>query len=486
MLYRQFCYIAGIDAKTLSECPTTDKLWATHLGFSLTLAFLFVSGITFHATGYVISNVLMRVAIAVVIALTVFMFDRALYQSDWFTQGAFRISAIDSQHFSLAAFWKFLRVTIRLTISFALALVLSVFLELAIFSDTITDKVKQDHLIANRAIFERIRDFEAQRKDEIDERQRNIKALVMIYEQEIKGEVPLDPATRTQFEYYETQKRQLDQQQQELRAQLRSVKEQVTAFQEDMNAEELGQKFRQSSSGKAGLGPKFTFAKKQKTLYEEKATNIELQLVELSARIQLAAENQRRLLMDAVAARNRDRSVADEKRAELYDRIDHAKREVKEMEETRIQRIEAFRMAALNSPEFQKFKDDPLSRMTAYQQLQNDPKDGPTIIHFSWMTKLFVIFLEVVPVLAKMFFSPPSVYAAKIQAIVEREGEKARLEKDKEILIDQKAVLEKERELTEEREELDEALRKRQRADMIQEEILTEFPRGGTPGTAAS
>jgi hypothetical protein len=46
------------------------------------------------------------------------------------------------------------------------------------------------------------------------------------------------------------------------------------------------------------------------------------------------------------------------------------------------------------------------------------------------MTKLLVIFLEVVPVVAKMFFSPPSVYAARIQAQVEREGARARREND--------------------------------------------------------
>ena len=46
-----------------------------------------VLGITFHATGYVIANPWLRLLAAAVVALTVFMFDRALYQSDWFVQG---------------------------------------------------------------------------------------------------------------------------------------------------------------------------------------------------------------------------------------------------------------------------------------------------------------------------------------------------------------------------------------------------------------
>src|SRR5262249_3554930 len=66
------------------------------------------------------------------------------------------------------------------------------------------------------------------------------------------------------------------------------------------------------------------------------------------------------------------------------------------------------------------------ARMRVYQELKNDPRDGATIVWFSWMTKLLVIFLEVVPVVAKMFFSPPSAYAARIQAQVEREMVRAR------------------------------------------------------------
>ena len=43
---------------------------------------------------------------------------------------------------------------------------------------------------------------------------------------------------------------------------------------------------------------------------------------------------------------------------------------------------------------------------------------------------MLVIFLEVVPVVAKMFFSPPSAYAARIQAQVEREMVRARQESE--------------------------------------------------------
>ena len=90
MIQRVLWHIAGVDRETLATCPATDKVWATHLGFSLLLSFTVVLGISFHATGYVIADVWMRLTAAAVVALTVFMFDRALYQSDWFYQGSLR------------------------------------------------------------------------------------------------------------------------------------------------------------------------------------------------------------------------------------------------------------------------------------------------------------------------------------------------------------------------------------------------------------
>ena len=89
MILRTLCHIAGVDRETLLTCPMTDRLWVAHLGFSLFLSFAVVFAITFHATGYVIADVWLRSIAALVVALTVVLFDRALYQSDWFSQGAF-------------------------------------------------------------------------------------------------------------------------------------------------------------------------------------------------------------------------------------------------------------------------------------------------------------------------------------------------------------------------------------------------------------
>ena len=142
MFQRFLSFIAGVDRKTLAGCPATDKMWATHLGLSLLLSFTVVFGVTLHATGYMIGAIWMRLAIALVVAMTVLMFDRALCQSDWFSQGTLRSPGADKQTIAEArqSVWRFTRVAMRLALSLGLAWVIAMFLELAIFSGTINER----------------------------------------------------------------------------------------------------------------------------------------------------------------------------------------------------------------------------------------------------------------------------------------------------------------------------------------------------------
>ena len=434
MIRRALWHIAGIDREILSTCPVTDKLWATHLGFALCLSFIVILGITFHATGYVVENVWLRLLTATVVALTVFMFDRALYQSDWFYQGIFRQPDSDSGSQGRAELGRsvrrFLRITMRLTISFGLAWIIALFLELAIFSDTITEKLKSDYLAANQSIFDKIQKYEAQLDREIAERRSNLSALEALFRRERTATIKSDAATSAQLEGYEQQIRAGDEQvraldapERELHTELRQIEEKITSYAVDMNAEELGRQINPTNSGRAGAGPRYEFAKRQRDFYETQRQARERDIAQLHARREELRADRRRISAEAAARREQDRTAARNYRDELQSQIDSARTELKGLEVSRFARIEEFRRKELSG---QKQKDDPLARMTAYQELKNDPKDGATIIWFSWMTKLLVIFLEVVPVVAKMFFSPPSVYAARIQAEVARQSARAR------------------------------------------------------------
>ena len=432
MFQRALVAIAGVDRDTLKTCPATDKLWAAHLGFALVLSFVVVLGISFHATGYMIADPWMRGAVSLVIALTVFMFDRALYQSDWFYQGFLwspgRGAEADASGGRSAR--RFLRIAIRLSMSFGLAWVIAVFLELAIFSDTISDKLKRDHVTVNQPVYQKVEQYEAQQAAEIEQRRSNLAALEALLRNELATPPPAEAPAPAQVNDLEEQIKALDAQESGLRAELRQIQEQIKTYSADMNAEQLGQRLNAANSGRAGAGPRYQFAKQQKDVYEEQRVARESEIAQLRAKRDDIRAAQARIAADAAARSNQARFAVQSKRDLLQTQIDVARADLKQREAARLASVEEFRRGALAASDFQKQKDDPLSRMTAYQELKSDPKDGATITLFSWMTKFLIIFLEIVPVVAKLFFSPPSVYAARIQAEVERERWRIQREKE--------------------------------------------------------
>jgi hypothetical protein len=197
-----------------------------------------------------------------------------------------------------------------------------------------------------------------------------------------------------------------------------------------MNAEQMGRRVNPNNSGRAGVGQLYEFAKRQREVYEAQRQTREKELTQLEARRAELLAHQRRISTEASARREQEHAATRNYRNELQSQLDAARTELRGHESSRLAKIEEFRRKEIGGSEFQKQKDDPLARMRAYQELKSDPRDGATIVWFSWMTKLLVIFLEVVPVVAKMFFSPPSAYAARIQAQVEREMVRARQENE--------------------------------------------------------
>lgn len=65
----------------------------------------------------------------------------------------------------------------------------------------------------------------------------------------------------------------------------------------------------------------------------------------------------------------------------------------------------------LENPQFKPFQAGPLERLEALKAIKDGDEFGAVISQYAVILKLFVIFLEVIPVVTKMFFSPPSLYA---------------------------------------------------------------------------
>ncbi|RJF68329.1 DUF4407 domain-containing protein [Rhodopseudomonas palustris] len=423
MLQSALGVIAGVDRRTLSTCPASDKLWAAHLGASLCLSFIVVVGVSFHATGYMIANVWTRLLVSGVIGLTVLMFDRALCQSDWFYQGTlWNTAPIVSSTEARQTAWRFVRVGIRLLLSFGLAWVIAMFLELAIFSGTINEKIEADRVAANQPIYAKIAQYEAGLNAEVARRQAGIDAMEALH-REILTEAPApEPTLQTRTDDIEQQMKALAQREADIRADIAQIDRTIQRYIADMNAEEFGLKASPNNSGRPGAGPRYEYARKQKESFITQRAAREAEIGQLHLKRDELRAAQAKVAGEALAVRDQERVAIKAKADALQTRIDAARADLKQFEAAKAADVADFRQKALAQSYYQERKDriDPLTRIAAYQELKNDPRDGATMTLFSWMTRLFIIFLEIVPVVAKIFFSPPSVYAAKIQAQVER------------------------------------------------------------------
>ncbi|MCG6203371.1 DUF4407 domain-containing protein [Rhodopseudomonas sp. HC1] len=423
MLQRALGVIAGVDRKTLSTCPPSDKLWAAHLGASLCLSFIVVVGVSFHATGYMIANVWTRLLVSGVIGLTVLMFDRALCQSDWFYQGTlWNTAPIQSSTEARQTAWRFVRVGIRLMMSFGLAWVIAMFLELAIFSGTINEKIEADRIAANQPIYAKIAQYEAGLTAEAARRQAGIDTLEALHRDVLTEAPALEPMLQNRTDDIDQQMKALATRESDIRADIGQIDRTIQRYIADMNAEEFGLKAAPNNSGRPGAGPRYEYARKQKEAFIAQRAAREAEIVQLHQKRDELRAAQARVAGDASVSRDQERAAIRAKADALQARIDAARADLKQFEAAKAADVADFRQKALAQSYYQEKKDriDPLTRIAAYQELKNDPKDGATMTLFSWMTRLFIIFLEIVPVVAKIFFSPPSVYAAKIQAQVER------------------------------------------------------------------
>ena len=59
------------------------------------------------------------------------------------------------------------------------------------------------------------------------------------------------------------------------------MEDKIRSYAEDMNAEELGKRINPASSGRAGAGPRYQFARRQKEIYEARRTFIQSELSQL-------------------------------------------------------------------------------------------------------------------------------------------------------------------------------------------------------------
>jgi hypothetical protein len=412
-----FCRIAGVDPAALEECPVTDRIWAAHLGLALVLNFFVVFGLTLYSVGYFLPELYSRVLVALVVAGVLMMFDRALFQFDWFTVAMLHevreLNRTRKTLFQgiLAVARPVWRLSLRLMISLAIAYTLSVFAEIAAFDGAIRERLTADNYNENQPFRDRLAAFEK----ELDQKRAAYTERIARLDGEIasmqKGFV-----SRTEQDEYETLRRNAADARTRittLEATLAENERRIRDLNEDIYSERYGLKDKPYRTGRPGCEPGSVCNDLVLTVKETREANLALR--NDIERLQRSAQEQDDKATELLKQRNAaDAAQIEAKRRE----IETLRAEAAAFETQRPARMSSYEAELKRDGTWRPLRDDPMIRIRVLDELRQDPVRGSGITQMSYLIKAFIAFLELSPVLGKIFFAPPTVYSARIRAAV--------------------------------------------------------------------
>lgn len=552
-LVKFFCVVAGIDSTDFQNLPPSDKIWITHIGVMLTFTFIVLFGITYLSFDYIgsvsgsidtatnkfVFNEVERnfgtwfigVSIALVVAFIVVLFDRAIYQSDWFIQptygdkserntytsvliffifftflciavvlystfssGAFVDKLIDLYpvlsdqifiRYTLTSLFvllvtfiialiitknlsakketiipeppfidKISRVVIRLIISFCVAYSLSIFLELRIYETNILSEISKAHVKENKKIYEQAEEQINYLDENIQEKQKTVNNALSVINSYTNNNDQgiLDSLNEVDSNISDAQsnynnnilnlennrKTELEPLRVDLTNYGRKINQldnEITDFKNRRTDELWGTDFsrQEGLSGQDGDGKRAKSSagfsenledrrKRVNKLYIDTQESIksiqksyDLQKKSLanahSERIKSLNKN-KSILSNSSALNSTDREIAVDAAKKA---LDEAQKDLKQSQKEKETKIVEIKSEIKNNPEFSPLRAGPIERLKTLTNLKSDTKYGDTISDFAFWIKAFVIFLEVIPIITKIFFSPPSVYATKLK-----------------------------------------------------------------------
>lgn len=432
-MHRLFCRIAGVDPVALEDCPNTDRIWAGQLGFSLVLNFLLLFGLTFYSVGYFLPELYARVLVAFVVASVLTMFDRALFQFDWFTVALLqdvrdlnRRTTILQGFLAIARpFW---RLSLRLMISLAIAYTLSVFAEIAVFDSAIRERMMAENYGENELYRDRLSKFERG----LDEQRAVLGKRIAHLENEIdatqKGFV--SPAEQDEYDLLRMNASETRARIAGLEVTLAGNEERIRGLNEDIYAERYGLKDKPHRTGRPGCEPGSVCHDLVLTVKEIRETNAGLRK-DVEA-LQVRAQS----LDDKASDVLRQRNVSgDEVIASKRKEIGTLRAEVSAFEGQSAGLLSNYAAELKRDGTYRPLRDDPMIRIRVLDELRHDPVRGAAITSMSYLIRAFIAFLELAPVLAKIFFAPPTVYSAKIRTAVAVGQNRALRERDDQLSL---------------------------------------------------
>jgi hypothetical protein len=426
-------WVAGADQKILAECPEADQIFIQHLGVSLTIAFFFVLCATSTAALVAFPSVgvlgtAVALAMAALVACSVFLIDRLFIQADWDWQAR-------RQHDELTrAAWQHHRETDsdvlppqpvsrlqtglgrmavvggRLALATAIGFTVASFLELVIYKNEIGAEIYKIHYQENQDVYARIQ----ARQDQIDadvanargqrDRLQEIVAQAQVRLDKVIGTGPLTPSANRVAE---------------ITAEIADIQKKMDAASEDsaqqqrqMVCERYGTGLNPNCSGKSGQGNWYATARDLKAQADAQVRAYQAQITTLIAQRQQAETAVQQEATDATG--NFNGEVANV-RAAVTAAIaarEAAQAKYDELNDGRDKAVAAYIDVLKSAPDFKPISFGMASQFRALGALYT----SYGIQLEKYMVKLLIMLIELTPVLQKLFLSPKTLYALKLDS----------------------------------------------------------------------
>ncbi|MBK8458033.1 MAG: DUF4407 domain-containing protein [Phyllobacteriaceae bacterium] len=417
-------FLAGVDRDLIEKSSRIDRIWAAQIGVSLIFTYVFVAAITFFSLNYFLGATVVVVAVALVVAGIVTLFDRALMISDWLNIGLIDELAQHvrnrplRQKIATLPYGRVIKVFLRVAVSLVIALTLSLLAEAALFGPTLRASLERDNFAANA-------DYRAAMADKENELRAAIAAQAAIVADIDKR---LDPLALAPVEPMSlataAEKARLE----DLRGAENSAKERMAALEEanrtlrrDIHAEKTGASVDKKYTGRPGCNPG-----SRCDIYKLDLSENEIELQSVTAALERHRADQA-ALVEALERRADSRLPSELQVAEFRARRDAAAGRVRALEQSLAADLAAKEAELRASGVHVPLGDDPIARVHQLSVIKADPKIGPTIAALSLAVRLFIAFLEVAPVIAKIFFSPASAYAIWLRQEIAHAQSEARM-----------------------------------------------------------
>lgn len=476
--------IAAMDEKILESCPPKDTIWATQIGYALMVTFVVIWGIAFysmtifHGAGVELDvenlslafntsvigygEYVMYATVAAVIALLVFFTDRAFYQSDWFMHMPYGVEV---------PFWKRVwswagntkNIGFRLLLSLFLAYGFSSFLELKFYESELLTFMQKKHFQENRQYYDDMHAFAGKLDDEmkrLSDKREMLKQKITAVESGVAGddavlkrykkqlhqvEIAHQKAISDLESSYAAKRKKLEDIRRPIAKQMEQIQQSYDALELKYQAEVGGLKEIElngkviRASGIPTEGRRAKFYKKRMQQLKRDMQHIAGKLNKLDVKQQslLEAETEKKRTLERRYAQKREQIaheiVAYKKasqarlqdnaktiRSDLQKELDRITKRLEDIETNKHQYVLQHYREVMRSPAFVPFRDGPISRLMAMEKLKQEPGIGKEIAYFSIMIKALLVFFEIAPILSKLFFGPPTVYAAALQMQTKR------------------------------------------------------------------